>query len=176
MPGVSWYLVDENDQVIGEPGQVGELLLTSDCLMLEYWNMPQANANAFVKNAFGHSQLYRTGDLFKKDGEGYLYFVARKDNVFARDIWSVNPREIERCLGLHPAVAEVLVVPVADESAGYVPRAFIVLDLNHSQTSKHVLADYCKQHLDWHMVPTQYVFLEALPKTDSGKFAAKGPI
>jgi len=176
LPGVSLYLVDEQGRVIDQPGQVGELLVTSDCLMLEYWNMPEANAKAFVQDAFGHSRLYRTGDLFKQDAEGYLYYVARKDDVFARNIWNVNPREIEQCLASHPAVAEVLVVPVADESAGHVPKACVVLDIDHPQTSRQTLIDYCKEHLDWHMVPTQCVFLEALPKTDSGKFTAKGLI
>ncbi|WLI07660.1 class I adenylate-forming enzyme family protein [Pseudomonas sp. FP597] len=176
LPGVSVYLVDEQGRVIDQPGQVGELLVTSDWLMLEYWNMPEANASAFVHDAFGHSRLYRTGDLFKRDVEGYLYYVARKDDVFARNIWNVNPREIEQCLASHPAVAEVLVVPVADESEGHVPRACIVLDVDQVHTSGQTLIDYCKRHLDWHMVPTQCVFLKALPKTDSGKFTAKGLI
>ncbi|MBD8826555.1 class I adenylate-forming enzyme family protein [Pseudomonas sp. CFBP 13602] len=176
LTGVSLYLVDEQGVVIDQPGQVGELLVTSDYLMLEYWNMPEANAKAFVHNSFGHSRLYRTGDLFKKDAEGYLYYVSRKDDVFARNIWNVNPREIEQCLASHPAVAEVLVVPVADELAGHVPKACIVLDINHRQTNEETLIDYCKEHLDWHMVPTQCVFFEALPKTDSGKLTAKGMI
>ncbi|MGE7958893.1 class I adenylate-forming enzyme family protein [Pseudomonas sp. NPDC089530] len=176
LPGVSLYLVDEQGRAIDQPGQVGELLVTSDYLMLEYWNMPEANARAFVHDAFGHGRLYRTGDLFKRDAQGYLYYVARKDDVFARNIWNVNPREIEQCLAAHPAVAEVLVVPVADESAGHVPRACIVLEAGHGQTSEQTLLDYCKARLDWHMVPTHCVFLEALPKTDSGKFTAKGLI
>lgn len=176
LPGVSVYLVDEQGRRIEQPGQVGELLVTSDYLMLEYWNMPEANASAFVHDAFGHSRLYRTGDLFKQDAEGYLYYVARKDDVFARNIWNVNPREIEQCLAAHPAVAEVLVVPVADESAGHVPKACIVLDADHGQTGEQALLDHCKAHLDWHMVPAQWAFLEALPKTDSGKFTTKGLI
>lgn len=176
LPGVSIYLVDEQDRVIDHAGQVGELLVTSDYLMLEYWNMPEANAKAFVHNAFGHSRLFRTGDLFKKDTEGNLYYIARKDDVFARNIWSVNPREVEQCLASHPAVAAVLVVPITDESAGHVPKAYVVLDIDHQQTNGQELIDYCKEHLDWHMVPTQCVFLEALPKTDSGKFNARGLI
>lgn len=176
LPGVSLYLVDEQGGIIDQPGQIGELLVTSDCLMLEYWNMPEANASAFVHDAFGHSRLYRTGDLFKQDADGYLYYVARKDDVFTRNLWNVNPREIEQCLASHPAVAEVLVVPVADESAGHVPRACVVLDVDYVQTSGEVLIDYCKKHLDWHMVPTQCVLLKALPKTASGKFTAKGLI
>lgn len=174
LPGVSVYLMDEQDRRIEHPAQVGELLVTSDFLMLEYWNMPEANASAFVHDRFGHSRLYRTGDLFRLDAEGYLYYVARKDEVFARNIWNVNPREIEQCLASHPAVAQVLVVPVADESAGHVPKACIVLDAEHRETPEQALLDYCKARLDWHMVPSQWVFLDALPKTDSGKFSARG--
>lgn len=176
LPGVSLYLVDEQGHLIGQPERIGELLVASDYLMVGYWNMPEANARAFVYDTFGHSRLYRTGDLFRQDSEGYLYYVGRKDDVFARNIWNVNPREVEQCLASHPAVAEVIVVPVVDESAGHVPRACIVLDSGHRHTSEQTLLDYCKDHLDWHMVPTHCVFLEALPKTDSGKFTAKGLI
>ena len=129
---------------------------------------------AFVHNAFGHTRLFRTGDLFKRDAQGYLYYVARKDDVFARNIWKVNPREIEQCLASHPAVAEALVVPVADESAGHVPKAYVVLEAGHVQTSEQALLDHCRAQLDWHMVPAHCVFLDALPKTDSGKFTTKG--
>ncbi|PPS63867.1 class I adenylate-forming enzyme family protein [Pseudomonas sp. BRM28] len=176
LPGISICLVDEQGRAIDQPGQIGELLVTSDYLMLEYWNMPEANAKAFVHDAFGHSRMFRTGDLFKQDAQGYLYYVARKDDVFARNIWMVNPLEIEQCLAAHPAVAEVLVVPVADESAGHVPRACIVLAAGHDQTSEQALLDHCKARLDWHMVPTHFVFLEALPRTDSGKFTTQGLI
>ncbi|MCO1620668.1 MAG: class I adenylate-forming enzyme family protein [Pseudomonas alloputida] len=176
LPGVCLYLVDERGRAIDQPGEVGELLVTSDYLMLEYWNMPEANAMAFLHNAFGHPRLFRTGDLFKRDAQGYLYYVARKDDVFARNIWKVNPQEIEQCLASHPAVAEVLVVPVADESAGHVPKAYVVLETDHIQTIEQSLRDHCIAQLDWHMVPAYYVFLEALPKTDSGKFSARGLI
>lgn len=174
LPGVSLYLVDEQDQVIDQPGEIGELLVTSDYLMLGYWNMPKANDRVFLHDTFGHSRLYRTGDLFKFDAEGYFYHVARKDDVFARHAWKVNPREIETCLASHPAVAEVLVIPAIDEFAGYVPKAWIVLETAFAQTTEQTLLDYCKAHLDWHMVPTKCVFLNTLPKTDSGKFTAKG--
>ncbi|WP_174823860.1 class I adenylate-forming enzyme family protein [Pseudomonas moraviensis] len=176
LPGVSLYLVDGHGRVIDQPGETGELLVTSDYLMLEYWDMPQANADAFVHDAFGHSRLYRTGDLFKRDAEGYLYYVARKDDVFARNIWNVNPREIEHCLAAHPAVSQVLVVPVSDESAGHVPKACVVLDPDYGAISEQALLDHCKANLDWHMVPAHCVFLDTLPKTDSGKFTTKGLI
>lgn len=176
LPGVRVYLVDENDRLIDQPGQVGELLVTSEYLMLGYWDMPQANAQALVNDMFGEARLYRTGDLFRVDKLGQLYYVARKDDVFARDIWNVNPREIEQCLAAHPAVAEVRVVAVANESAGHVPRACIVLKAGHTDTSEQVLLEYCRTHLDWHMVPTECMFMQALPRTESGKFTSKGLI
>jgi acyl-coenzyme A synthetase/AMP-(fatty) acid ligase len=176
LPGVSLYIVDDQGRAIEQPEQIGELLVTSDYLMLGYWDMPEKNAQAFIYDAFGHSRLYRTGDLFKRDAQGYFYYVARKDDVFTRNIWNVNPREIEQCLAAHPAVAEVLVLPVAEESVGHVPRAYIVLEAEYGETSELILLDYCRSQLDWHMVPTECVFLESLPKTSSGKLSAKGII
>ncbi|MFG0411940.1 class I adenylate-forming enzyme family protein [Pseudomonas sp. NEEL19] len=173
LPGVNVYLVDEGGRAIDYPGKVGELLVASSYLMLEYWNMPEANAVSIVRDAFGHSRLFRTGDLFKQDAQGYLYYVARKDDVFARSAWKVNPREIEQCLATHHAVAEVLVVPVEDELAGHVPRAYVVLESGKAQTSEQDLIEHCKASLDWHMVPANCVFADALPKTHSGKLSTK---
>lgn len=175
IPGVSAYLIDAQGSIIDQPGQIGELFVTSDFLMLGYWNMEEENAAVFLQDAFGHSRLYRTGDLFKKDAEGYLYYVSRKDDVFTRNIWNVNPREIEECLTSHPAVAEALVIPVADEEAGHLPKAFIVRELNQDNAiSEEILLHYCRENLDWHMVPTQCTFLKSLPRTYSGKTTIDG--
>ncbi|WP_339491146.1 class I adenylate-forming enzyme family protein [Pseudomonas rhizophila] len=174
--GVSVVIVDEHDEPITEPDRVGELLVSSEYLMLEYWKMPEATTKAFKYNCFGREKYYRTGDFFRRDAQGYLYYVCRKDDLFARNLWKVNPREIEQYLASHPSVAQVVVVPVADESAGFVPKACVVLRAGHEDTTEQVLLDYCKAVLDWHMVPTHCVFMDTLPKTDSGKITAKGLI
>nr|WP_256530432.1 hypothetical protein [Pseudomonas sp. 24 R 17] len=86
----------------------------------------------------------------------------------------MNPREIEQCLASHPAVAQVVVMPVADESAGFLPKAFVVLERDHDSTCEAALKEHCKRLMDWHMVPAQWAFMDALPQTDSGKTTGKG--
>ena len=174
LPGVSVFIVNENGEQLTQPDAIGELWVTSDYLMLEYWNMPQATDAAIKRNVFGTPRLYRTGDLFKRDDQGFLYYVARQDDVFARNIWNVNPREIEQCLASHPAVAQVVVVPVADESAGFLPKACVVLERDHDSSCEAALQAHCKRLMDWHMVPALWAFMDALPQTDSGKTTGKG--
>lgn len=174
LPGVGVFIVNDDGEQITQPNTIGELWVTSDYLMLEYWQMPEATHSAIKTHVFGEARLYRTGDLFKKDDRGFLYYIARKDDVFARNIWNVNPREIEQCLTSHPAVAQVVVMPVADESAGFLPKAFVVLERDHDSTCEAALKEHCKRLMDWHMVPAQWAFMDALPQTDSGKTTGKG--
>ncbi|WP_339532629.1 class I adenylate-forming enzyme family protein [Pseudomonas mucidolens] len=174
LPGVSVFIVDDNGERIIQPNIIGELWVTCDYLMLEYWKMPEATNVAIKTQAFGEARLYRTGDLFKMDDQGFLYYIARKDDVFARNIWNVNPREIEQCLASHPAVAQVVVVSVADESAGFLPKACVVLERDHDPSCEAALQEHCKRLMDWHMVPAQWAFMDALPQTDSGKTTGKG--
>ncbi|MET0404135.1 MAG: AMP-dependent synthetase, partial [Cystobacter sp.] len=117
-------------------------------------------------------RVFFTGDLFRRDQDGYLYYVCRKDDVFARSLFKVNPREIERYILTHEAVAEVAVVPVADETTGHVPKACVVLRPG-AQLGAEELIQYCANYLDWHMVPTQVAFFDELPRTLSGKTSAR---
>lgn len=174
LSSVAAFLVDANDELITDAGVVGELLVGSEYLMLGYWERPEDNQKSILTNTFGQKRLYRTGDLFKRDAEGFLYYVARKDDIFTRNVWNVNPREIEQCLTSHPGVSEAVVKPIADESAGHVPKAFVVLEKNSEFITGQDLIDYCKKHVDWHMVPTECVLVSFLPKSDSGKSTTKG--
>ena len=81
---------------------------------------------------------------------------------------------IKKALASHPAVAQVVVKPVADESAGFLPKAFVVLERDHDSTCEAALKEHCKRLMDWHMVPAQWAFMDALPQTDSGKTTGKG--
>lgn len=173
LPGVKAFIISDQGELVLQPNIIGELWVTSDYLMLGYWKMPKATSAAIKNHVFGEEKLYRTGDLFKMDERGFLYYIARKDDVFARNIWNVNPREIEQCLASHPAVAQVVVVPVADESAGFLPKACVVLERGYDSSCEAALHEHCKQLMDWHMVPAQWAFMDRLPQTDSGKTSGK---
>jgi acyl-CoA synthetase (AMP-forming)/AMP-acid ligase II len=168
IPGVRTYLVDDDGQTLMARGQTGQLAVAGDLVMLRYWNRPEQTAQVLKEHLFGEERVLFTGDLFRTDAEGYLYYVCRKDDVFSRGGFKVNPREIETVLLTHEAVAEAVVVPVADEAMGQVPRAHVVLRAG-ATLSAGALIQHCAASLDWHMVPTSVVFTDALPRTLTGK-------
>jgi long-chain acyl-CoA synthetase len=170
--GVRTYLFGEDRSLLTEPGQVGELGVAGDLLMQRYWNMPEETSGRMIENVAGEARVFLTGDLFRVDDQGYLDYVARKDDAFARSGFKVNPREVEQLLLSHPAVSEAAVVPIADEAVGHLPKALIVAEQAMSITSRE-LVEYCTMHLDWHMVPAIVEFVPALPRTESGKTATR---
>lgn len=172
VPGVRTYLAGDDGGLLTDAGQVGELVVAGDLLMQRYWNMPEETARRLHTNTFGEERVFFTGDLFRTDDDGYLYYVARKDDVFARNLFKVNPREIEHLLMSHHAVSEAAVIPVPDESAGHVPKALVVIERNAATTATELI-EYCSKHLDWHMVPVFVEFVVELPRTLSGKTAVR---
>lgn len=169
--GVNVFLVDDAGQLITRPDCVGELVVAADLVMLGYWNKPELTRQVIKNNLFGEARVYFTGDLFKRDSEQYLYFVGRKDNVFTRRTFQVNPREIEHVIVAHEAVSEAVVIPVPDEVAGHVPKACVVLKEGH-ELSADALIQYCATQLDWYMVPAIVSFHAALPRNLNGKTTA----
>lgn len=171
IPGVRAFLVDDAGQLITEPDCVGELVVAGDLVMLGYWNKPELNRQVLKHHLFGETRVYFTGDLFTRDAEQYLYFVGRKDQVFTRRTFQVNPRAIEQVLVAHEAVSEAVVVPVPDDMAGQVPQACVVLKPGHALCAE-ALIDYCASRLDWYMVPAIVSFHQALPLNLNGKTTA----
>jgi acyl-CoA synthetase (AMP-forming)/AMP-acid ligase II len=171
-PGVRTYLVGDDGLLVRRAGVVGELVVASEMLMQGYWNMPEASARVLRHGLFGEERVLFTGDLFKTDEEGLLYYVSRRDEVFARNMLKVNPREIEQALLDHEGIAEAAVVPVAHETAGHVPKAIVVLAQGATPTHEEILA-HCAARLDWHMVPADIEFVPALPLTLTGKTSTR---
>jgi acyl-coenzyme A synthetase/AMP-(fatty) acid ligase len=173
IPGVRAYIVGDDGAPVTEPGVVGELAVAGDLVMQGYWKNPELTAQRLRRGLFGEERVFFTGDLFRMDEEGFLYFVSRRDEVFGRFLFKVNPKEIERHIMTHDAVAEVVVVPVPDEAAGKVPKACVVLKKGARATGEEIIR-HCADHLDWHMVPVSVAFLDALPRTQTGKTATHG--
>jgi SAM-dependent methyltransferase len=169
IPGVRTYLVDDCGGLIARANQVGELAVAGDLVMQGYWQLPEQNARVFRHDVFGEDRIFLTGDMFRMDEEGYLYYVCRKDDVFTRSMFQVNPKEIERHLLSYDGVAEAVVVPVAAPGVGHVPKANVVLTAGASDVTPAKLIDYCNARLDWHMVPAEIEILKSLPRGLSGK-------
>ncbi len=144
------------------PGEVGELLIRGPHVCAGYWNNPEATAQAF-RDGWLH-----TGDLAKRDAEGYYYIVGRIKDMFISGGENVYPAEIESVLHSHPAVAEAAVIGVPDPKWGEVGRAIVALRPGASVTEEELKA-FCRERLASYKVPKSFVFVEVLPKTGAGK-------
>jgi acetyl-CoA synthetase len=113
----------------------------------------------------------RTGDLARRDEDGYLWYQGRADDMFKAAGYRIGPTEIENCLVRHPAVANAAVVPSPDETRGNVVKAFVVLAAGHAPSP--ALVDDIRQHvrkfLAPYETPKEIEFLDALPMTTTGK-------
>ena len=109
-----------------------------------------------------------TGDLFRMDEEGYLYFLGRKDDIIKSRGEKVSPKEIEDVLYSLPGIAEAAVIGVPDEVLGQAIQAVVTLREGAQLTENDVLR-HCAERLENFMVPQSVVFMASLPKTGSGK-------
>lgn len=158
-------LVDaEGKEVFG--AGTGELWLKGDVVTPGYWKHPEATAKAITAGWF------HTGDLLRRDEEGYLYVVDRLKNMFISGGENVYPAEIEKYLLTHPAISEAVVVGVPDEKWGEVGKAFIVLKKEFVLSAEQLKA-YCIGELAKFKVPKSFVFVAEIPKNDSGKIDRK---
>lgn len=109
-----------------------------------------------------------TGDLFRSDEEGYMYFIARKDDIIKSRGEKVAPKEVETVLYQLKGVTEAAVIGVPDPLLGQAVKAFVVLAGGHTLTEAEVIR-HCRAHLEDFMVPKYVEFLPELPRTSSGK-------
>jgi len=144
-------------------GEVGELLLAGPHVCSGYWNNPQATAAAIDADGFFH-----TGDLARRDGDGFFFIAGRKKDMLISGGVNVYPAEIEGELLLHPAVADAAVVGVPHETWGEVGVAFVVLRPGRT-CSGDALAEFLAGRLARYKIPKEFVFVDSLPRTAYGK-------
>jgi long-chain acyl-CoA synthetase len=161
IPGVEMKIFDDNDQEV-PVGELGEIVVRGENVMLGYYNLPEATAEAM------RSGWYHTGDIGKVDEDGYFYIVDRKKDMIIVGGLNVYPREVEEVLHTHPAVAEAAVVGEYDELRGEAPVAFVVLKPD-AQATERELIRYCRERLANFKVPRRVEFRESLPKIGAGK-------
>ncbi|HYN31959.1 MAG TPA: AMP-binding protein, partial [Ilumatobacteraceae bacterium] len=114
---------------------------------------------------------YRSGDLARRDGDGYYWFVGRGDDVIKTAGHLIGPFEVESVLDEHPAVVETGVIGKPDETAGTIIKAFVVLarDRSPSEELRHELIGYSRTRLGAAVAPREIEFVDSLPHTRSGK-------
>ncbi len=165
-PNAVVRVVDPENSVpnaVVETGEIGELLVKTPTCMLRYWRDSKATADATVDGWF------RTGDLGRRDEDGFLYFVDRKDDMIVSGGENIYPAEVEDVLHTHPDVITGAVVGVPDDEWGEIVTAFVVsatkepseVDLDRFFIESDALESFKR--------PRRYVFREELPKTNSDK-------
>ncbi|HEV2957071.1 MAG TPA: AMP-binding protein [Xanthobacteraceae bacterium] len=171
IPGTEAYVVDEHGARVG-PGVVGELVIRGAHVMKGYWNNPEATARALRPGPHPWEKVLHTGDLFRADDDGFLYFVARKDDIIKTRGEKVSPKEVENALYALPGIREAAVVGVPDPVLGLAIKAVVAADPQAKLTAHDVIR-HCARHLEDFMVPKIVEFRDALPKTDSGKISRR---
>jgi len=166
IPGHRVEIVDPDGNLCG-PGTTGEIAIQrpDPVMFLNYWQNPAATRAKFI----GDWSL--TGDLGRKDTHGYIWYVARKDDVITSSGYRIGPAEIEGCLIKHPAVAMAAVIGKPDAVRTEIVKAFLVLKEGTPPTEALAaqIREFVKTRLAAHEYPREIAFVPDLPMTSTGK-------
>ena len=144
-------------------GAVGELWARGTAIAAGYFNRPDATAAVFTADGW-----FRTGDIARLDAEGYVHLVDRAKDMINVGGEKVYPRDVEEVLHRHPSIADAVVIGVPDPALGEVPKAFLALRPGHSLTATDA-AEFLRPHLANFKLPRSYEFVDAVPRSASGK-------
>jgi acyl-CoA synthetase (AMP-forming)/AMP-acid ligase II len=169
IPGTEAYVIDELGQRVA-PGVVGELVIRGAHVMKGYWADDEASARVLKPGPYPWEKVLHTGDLFRTDEDGYLYFVGRKDDIIKTRGEKVSPKEVENVLYELASIREAAVIGVPDPILGEAIKAIVVAD--EGLTEREVIR-HCAARLEEFMVPATVEFRGQLPKSENGKIARK---
>jgi len=161
-----WLANDEGERL--PFGSTGELVVCGDHVMLGYWEKPDETAARLRLDPSTQTMVLHTGDIFRTDAEGYLYFVGRRDDIIKSAGEKVSPREVENAIYSMDGVQECAVIGVADPLLGEAVKAYVVAREGVDLTARDVIR-HCLSKMESYMAPKSVVFLNDLPRTDSGK-------
>ena len=170
IPGHGVEIIDDDAQILptGETGNIA-IKRGDPVMFLEYWRKPEATQGKYI------GDWCLTGDMGKKDNDGYLWFVGRDDDLITSAGYRIGPGEIEDCLIKHPTVAMAAVVGVPDAVRTEIVKAFIVLNpgiVPDGQLENEIQA-FVRTRLAAHEYPREIEFVAALPMTATGKIIRK---
>jgi len=149
--------------LVGGPSpDEGELIVRNPGILLAYHNLPEESATR-LRNGW-----YHTGDICRRDREGFYYFVGRTDDMFVCGGENIFPVEVETLLERHPAVHQAVVMPFDHELKGQVPYAFVVLR-DGSEATEHDLKQFALAHGPAYLHPRRVFFVGQLPLAGTNK-------
>lgn len=156
-----WRVIGE-DGTPATAGQPGEVCVRGPGIMLGYWNNPAAT-QAVLRDGWLH-----TGDLGYVDAEGYLFLQGRRSDMIKTGAHRVHPTDVEEVIAELPGIREVAVVGIDDDALGQVIKAFVVADEILPRAEDRIKA-HCRARLAAYKIPRHITFVDALPRTASGK-------
>jgi long-chain acyl-CoA synthetase len=164
IPGVQMKLIDPIGWTeIGDyPDGIGEIAIKGHNVMKGYYKRPDATAEAIQDGWF------RTGDLGRRDEDGWYYIVDRSKDMILRGGYNVYPREIEEVLLTHPAVSLAAVIGVPDERHGEEVKAYVILEKGAAVTPDELIA-WGKEQMAAYKYPRMVAVVDSLPTTATGK-------
>lgn len=171
IPGTEAYVVGDDAAALPF-GSTGELVIRGPHVMKGYWENSEATAKALRPGPLPQEMVLYTGDLFRTDEEGFLYFVGRKDDIIKTRGEKVSPKEIENVLYALAGVREAAVVGVPDPVLGLAIKAVVALETFSTLSAADVIR-HCAKHLEDFMVPKHVEFRDQLPKSENGKIARR---
>jgi amino acid adenylation domain-containing protein len=172
IPGTEAYVVDDGGERVGA-GVVGELVIRGAHVMKGYWENAEATTRALRPGPHSWERVLHTGDLFRSDEDGFLYFVGRKDDIIKSRGEKVAPKEVENVIYALPGVAEAVVIGIPDPVLGHAIKAVIVREAGATPVEAADVTRHCAKYLEDYMVPKIVEFRPALPKTDTGKISRR---
>lgn len=166
MPNQELYLIDADGRRL--PHGIGELVVRGSHVMKGYWEQPAETERVLRPGPFADECVLHTGDLFRMDEDGYLYFLGRRDDIIKSRGEKVSPREIEEVLHRLRGISEAAVTGVPDPVLGEAIKAAVVTLPGVLLTEQDVLA-HCGRYLEDFMIPQIVQFCAELPRTAHGK-------
>jgi fatty-acyl-CoA synthase len=150
------------------PGEVGEIIMHGPQVFLGYWNRPEDTAQVFIE--LDGKRFFRSGDLGRMDEDGYFFIVDRLKRMINASGYKVWPTEVESLMYQHPAVQEACIIGTKDAHRGETVKAVIVPRAEwRDRVEAQPIIDWCREHMAAYKVPRVIEFVDALPKSGSGK-------
>jgi fatty-acyl-CoA synthase len=148
-------------------GESGEIIIHGPEVFQGYWKQPEATAAAFIE--FEGKRFFRSGDLGRVDEDGYFFMTDRLKRMINASGFKVWPAEVEALMFRHPAIQEACIISTKDSYRGESVKAVVVLRGTHKATTEQEIMDWCRDNMAVYKVPRVVQFVDALPKSGSGK-------
>ena len=163
-PAVELRLVRDGKAVTGDDAEGGVLEMKCGAQMSRYHKLAEATAKVTTPDGY-----YRTGDVFRRDKDGFFYFVGRADDMFVCGGENIYPGEVEKMLERHPGIHQAAVLPVADELKGHKPVAFVVRAHGAGRLDEREVKEFALAHAPAYQHPRRVFFIDEMPLAGTNK-------